>query len=323
MPHGRTLKLFLVDGAPQGLLTAEIMNWSGHVITAPRSKLNDLVLRPESKRTGVYVLVGPEQHGIGTQVYVGETDDLADRLKQHNRPEGVPGGGKDFWERVCIISSKDTNLTKSHAKYLESRLLTIATNAGRCTTINRTDPQYDRLPEPDTADMEFFLEQIQTLMPVLGFDFFRETPLTQSMGALPNELAEVPSVSPIFRGDVRLHGIVARAQEINGEFVVLAGSMARLRWEGVETNYTRLFNELSASGVLVPAPDGLHNVFKKNYAFASPSAAAAVVAGRNANGRRHWVVEGTETNYGDWQAETLERLEEMTPPAGPAPSPEL
>ena len=28
--QGRTLKLFLVDGVPNGLLTAEIMNWSGH-----------------------------------------------------------------------------------------------------------------------------------------------------------------------------------------------------------------------------------------------------------------------------------------------------
>jgi len=43
---GRTLKLFLVDGAPNGLLTAEIMNWTGHVITGPRSRLAELIQRP-------------------------------------------------------------------------------------------------------------------------------------------------------------------------------------------------------------------------------------------------------------------------------------
>jgi hypothetical protein len=28
MTKGRTLKVFLVDGTPNGLLTAEIMNWT-------------------------------------------------------------------------------------------------------------------------------------------------------------------------------------------------------------------------------------------------------------------------------------------------------
>jgi hypothetical protein len=96
--NGRTLKLFLVDGAPNGLLTAEIMNWTGHVITGPRSRLDELIQRPESKRTGVYFLVGPDRGpGIGTQVYIGETDDVTQRLSAHNRPEEK--GGKDFWEK--------------------------------------------------------------------------------------------------------------------------------------------------------------------------------------------------------------------------------
>lgn len=49
--NGRTLKLFLVDGVPNGLLTAEIMNWTGDVITGPRSRLGELIQRPESRRT--------------------------------------------------------------------------------------------------------------------------------------------------------------------------------------------------------------------------------------------------------------------------------
>ncbi len=39
MIQGRSLLLFLVDGTPNGLLTAEIMNWTGHVLTGTRSKL--------------------------------------------------------------------------------------------------------------------------------------------------------------------------------------------------------------------------------------------------------------------------------------------
>ncbi|BCR22562.1 hypothetical protein KAM429_33480 [Aquipseudomonas alcaligenes] len=39
MSQGRSLRLFLVDGTPNGLLTAEIMNWTGLVLTGLRSKL--------------------------------------------------------------------------------------------------------------------------------------------------------------------------------------------------------------------------------------------------------------------------------------------
>ena len=60
MNPGRSIRLFLVDGQPNGLMTAEIMNWTGHVITGPRTRLAELVKRPECDRTGIYFLVGPD-----------------------------------------------------------------------------------------------------------------------------------------------------------------------------------------------------------------------------------------------------------------------
>lgn len=303
MSKGRTLKIFLVDGTPNGLLTAEVMNWTGHVITGPRTRLPDLLQRPEINRTAVYFLVGPESGtGLGTQVYIGETDDAKARLAMHNRPEDK--GGKDFWERVCVVTSKDANLTKGHIKYLESRLITRAKQAGRCELTNGTDPGYDGLPEADRSDMEFFLEQIQTLLPVLGFDFLRVTPLRPEP-TQPAAPGEVLPVSPVFRADVARFGISARGQERDGEFVVLKGSLARRQWEGGPTGYDKLFNDLVARGVLVPTSDGQHNEFTQDYAFSSVSAAAAVVSGRTSNGRTHWVIEGTEKSYGQWSAEQV------------------
>ena len=32
---GRTLRIYLVDGSPTGVLTAEIMNWTGKVTVGP------------------------------------------------------------------------------------------------------------------------------------------------------------------------------------------------------------------------------------------------------------------------------------------------
>jgi hypothetical protein len=174
MTQGRSIRLFLVDGTPNGLLTAEIMNWTGHVLTGPRSKLSELVQRPECGRTGIYFLVGPDpENSLRPLVYIGESDDVGTRLKQHNRPRS--SGGKDFWEKVCLVTSKDQNLTKAHVKYLESLLIQNAGQVGRCKLINGTAHDYINLPESDRADMAFFVEQIRTVLPVLGFDFLRET----------------------------------------------------------------------------------------------------------------------------------------------------
>lgn len=161
MSQGRSIRLFLVDGTPNGLLTAEIMNWTGHVLTGPRTKLSELVQRPECGRTGIYFLVGPDpENSLRPLVYIGESDDVGTRLKQHNRTEEQ--GGKDFWERVCLITSKDQNLTKAHIKYLESLLIRNAGAVARCKLINGTAHDYSNLPESDRADMAFFMEQIRT-----------------------------------------------------------------------------------------------------------------------------------------------------------------
>lgn len=301
MSQGRSLRLFLVDGTPNGLLTAEIMNWTGHVLTGPRSKLAELVQRPECSRTGVYFLIGPDpDSNLRSRVYIGESDDVAKRLKSHNRPEEA--GGKDFWERVCLVTSKDQNLTKAHVKYLESLLIGIAGNLGRCELVNGTAHEYISLPESDRADMAFFLEQIRTVLPVLGFDFLREltkpsTPVTAS--------TEAPITrSPHFTLEVPRYDISAQGQEVDGEFFVLKGSKARAEWVGTERGYQGLFKQLVDEGVLV-ANGAKHLVFSDDYAFSSPSAAAAVVCGRAANGRTSWLLVGSGQTYAAWQDQQL------------------
>ena len=57
-------------------------------------------------------------------------------------------------------------------------------------------------------------------------------------------------------------------------------------------------------GMLV-ADGSEHLLFSDDYAFSSPSAAAAVVCGRQANGRTAWVVEGSGQTYAAWQDQQL------------------
>lgn len=304
MNGGKSVRLFLADGTPGGLLTAEIMNWTGHVVAAPRSDLAALLKRPEVTRTGIYILLGDDPESLGGQMaYVGEGDDVSKRLYQHARSEDQ--NGKDFWDRAIVLTSKDTNLTKAHARYLESRLITLALQADRARLINGTTPPPIVLPEADVSDMEYFIEQTKIVLPVLGVNIFR-SPRATSTVTSPDS-ADTRTDSPLFEMRLKKFGITATAQEVDGEFTVLEGSGARLAWSGVEGHsYTGLRAKLEQDGTLVPTPDGSAMRFTRNHVFASPSAASAIVAGRSANGRIEWQVQGTRRTYGQWETEGVE-----------------
>ncbi|MEY1672649.1 GIY-YIG nuclease family protein [Gordonia sp. ABKF26] len=304
MSAGKSVRLFLADGTPGGLLTAEIMNWTGHVVAAPRSDLAALLKRPEATRTGIYILLGDNPDSLGGQLaYIGEGDDVSKRLYQHARSEDQ--NGKDFWDRAIVLTSKDTNLTKAHARYLESRFIALALQASRARLANGTTPPPIVLPEADVSDMEYFIEQAKIVLPVLGVNIFRSPATTTTASRV--EAVSTRTDSPLFEMTLKKSGITATAQEVDGEFTVLEGSIARLKWTGGEGHsYTSLRAKLEQDGTLVPTPDGSAMRFTRNHVFASPSAAAAIVAGRSANGRTEWQVQNTRRTYGQWETEGVE-----------------
>ena len=302
---GKSIRLYLADGTPGGLLTAEIMNWTGHVVAAPRSDLAGLLKRPEASRTGIYLLLGDDPDSLGGSLaYIGEGDDVGKRLYQHARAEDQ--GGKDFWDRAILLTSKDANLTKAHARYLESRFITLASQARRSRLINGTAPSPLPLPEADVSDMEYFITQAKIILPVLGVNILRSA-ATAGNGAAETASGPSPASSPVFALHVKKDGITARAKEIDGEFTVLEGSCARASWTGSQHTYKALHNKLSCDGALVPEPGGATVRFARDQVFASPSAAAAVITGRQANGRVEWKAEGSGISFGSWQERGIDQ----------------
>lgn len=310
---GKQVRLFLVDGTPGGLMTAEIMNWTGHVLKGKREKLAEIRTRPEARRTGVYILLGEDETGGGLLAYIGQSDDVSSRLVQHDAK-------KDFWDEVVVVTSKDTNLTSAHVRYLESRLIRLAKSIGRVPLINGNEPSGGAdLPEADASDMDYFIEQVRILLPVLGVDVFRgrahrlepARPGPEEEAEPSATSADVPpdEVSPVFRLKNR-SGVDARAQVIDGEFTVLAGSWiaATMRLKDASAENTkRQFASRSAihRRVLKEATEGAAGKvvkLNKDFVFTSPSAAAAVAEGHaTANGRKAWVTEAGLT-FGAWEA---------------------
>ena len=156
-----TIKLFLPRGDAKSLRTAEISNWTGMAIAAPRTEMDELFQREELGKAGVYILSGTDPLSGLPRAYIGEAEVIRERLKQHKT--------KEFWVSAIAFVSKDENLTKAHVRYLESRLLSEAAQAGRFT-LEQNQAGGSKLPESDRADMEIFLSHIGQLLPVLGSD---------------------------------------------------------------------------------------------------------------------------------------------------------
>jgi len=298
--NGKQIKLFLVDGSPGGLTSAEITNWTGHVLSASRSDLADLLKREEAQRTGAYLLLGEDEEVVGnTRCYIGEADVVAERLRYHQRD-------KEFWDRVVVITSKDANLTKAHGRYLESRLIELATSAGRVKVENGTAPSPPALPEADTSDMDYFITQLEIVLPVLGVNAIR-IPLPRPWAG-DGQSAD----SPVFHLRNGKLGVDATAQQVDGEFTMLAGSSVVAKWQGIGkaestvksyASYRAQHEQLLADGaIMMEAGRGR---VTRNIPFTSPSTAGAVALGRSCNGRREWIASDGAT-FGHWESRGVE-----------------
>lgn len=301
MARGRKITLHLVEGTANGIIKGEIWNWVGQVTFGKLTQLIDLATDEDVKRSGIYVLAGPDPDELNTEsVYIGESENVANRLKQHDKNET-----KGYFERVAIITSKDENLTKGHIRYLESRLIDLAYQAGRATVANGTRPDLPPLPLADQDEMEFFLEHLELILPVLGLNFILPAP-SRKRTHEPTQIDTSDEVeSPIFylitKNQATGVEVEAHAQILNGEFVILANSTALLRIDGGYAPYKeRLIHNQS-----LIADNSVYR-FTKDVPFNSPSAAAAIIRGQNTNGRTYWKLQSGET-YGDWLDKQIEK----------------
>lgn len=265
---GKTIRLFLIDGFPQRRMSCELSNWVGKAYKIPRTMIKDSIDREELNSTGVYMLLGKDPDSPDKDmVYIGEAEKILDRLRQHLDK-------KEFWNEAIIIFSKDENLNKAHAKYLECRLHELAQKAGRFKVENSQLPSTTSLSEADTSEMEEFLENTKLIVNTLGYKVFE-------------------SIKPIGQKESKGFAILAArgakaiGQPTSEGFVVFAGSrIAKDTVPSAQKWIVDLRKKIFEEGAISEKNE--ESVFSKDYLFSSPSAAAAVIMGRSANGLTEW-----------------------------------
>lgn len=269
MKFGKTIKIFLLDGDSNGRLTCELSNWTGKAYRIPRNKVKDSTDRADLTSTGVYLLFGKDEE-FNDLVYVGEGEEILKRIIQH-----LPQ--KDFWNETVVFVSKDDNLNKAHIKYLENRLYDIAKDANRYKVLNTVVPTRSSISESDQAEMEEFLENIKLLVNTLGHKVFEEKRETQPKQLIQQDTFYIRAA----------RGADAQGKSTSDGFVVFKGSKAAITTvPSITSSFLKLRQRLIDEKVLIE--NGGSYEFTEDYVFSSPSTAAVIVMGRNANGLEEW-----------------------------------
>ena len=158
--QAKTINLLLYEGNLGGVISIEDSSWnSGELYSAPRASIDDLLETDACNKYGVYLLLSTDT------VYVGQSSDLAKRITQHKV-------GKDWWESVVILTTKDDSLNHSDIDYLETVLI------DKAQAINKLDCDNKKKGNPPKVDkfrkvyLGQYLEEALFLMQLIGINVF-------------------------------------------------------------------------------------------------------------------------------------------------------
>lgn len=281
MPIGKSIRIYLADATVTGIRYAELVNWTGHAIACPRNRLNELKNWPESSKPGIYFLFEGRFGSSKPTAYIGESENVAQRLTNHDRK-------KDFWSEAVIFTSKDENLTKAHIKYLESALVCLSKNADRYELENGNTPSESSLPRADRDAMKEFIENVRMVLGTLGYSILE--PILKSKGSSEGivESSDLNESENVLRNlFFTVNNLSAQGAVTDEGFVLKKGSqLSKSNSESMPGKLSTTKEKLLVDGVL--KDEGAYLVASEDILFNSSSYAAAIVAGTSRSGPQSW-----------------------------------
>ena len=276
---GKKLTIYMIDGTEYGPRIAEIGNWVGKAFYAPRTTISKVINRPEFDNPGIYCLKSnSDSETYQEKIYIGEAENIKNRIKQH-----LQNSKKDFVEMLFFIS-KDDLLTKTQIKYLESRIVQLAIDSKAAEIENGNIPSLPTLHEADKSDMEYFLDQMKLILPVMGFRFLISSVVKHS----GNEISQPKQEKLLLK--INSNKIYARMYINDQGFIVEKGSKAKKTLsKSCTITYRKLRQKLLDTLILIDS--GEYYEFVEDTIFSSASAASNMILGRNSNGYTEWITE--------------------------------
>jgi hypothetical protein len=194
-----------------------------------------------------------------------EGEDCFSRIQAHNR-------NKDFWTHCVIISTKTDEYTKTDGKYLEHYCLNKASEVGRYVIDNETGSKKPSISESREYDLLDNFDTAKILLATLGYPIFEDKRKAKNT----KELFYCQGKNADAVGELTDDGFLVYKEGTSN----IEETKGMNKWIGI------LRKRLLVEGILKKEKDVY--VFQQDYIFNSPSAAAATILARSANGWTSW-----------------------------------
>ncbi|MFK5975217.1 MAG: hypothetical protein QM493_01800 [Sulfurovum sp.] len=140
-------------------------DWDGCIIRLSRKTFMN---NSESKTldiVGVYVIYADHYDRVkhGNEIYIGQGDDIRQRLKEHNN-------SKHYWNKVLIFSSKKMNIAIAYN--IEKKFISYSKNANKYSVMNRDNGQRKKLGIEDEMYLNEYITNALTVLKLAGIDIF-------------------------------------------------------------------------------------------------------------------------------------------------------
>lgn len=266
----KLVNIELFDGTPKGLRQIEFETEIIKAVIVPRAQAGGISSHINEQTMSVYLLLGEDDAGL-LKAYVGQTRRTQLRAQEH-------GKKRDWWnEIIYFINRAGSGFNATELDYLEWLLIQKLSAAQRVKLDNGNNASKG---EPiatvgKKASLVAYYNQIVMLTEVLGLDIFNKI--------------YAPNQSEIRFFCKNSKGANASAFYRDDGFYVQPNSecVPQLTATGKKSGYIGPTREhLLKSGILKKSGSKL--VFMQEYKFKTPSGAAQLVLGTNANGWVNW-----------------------------------
>ncbi|URN93036.1 MAG: GIY-YIG nuclease family protein [Candidatus Pristimantibacillus lignocellulolyticus] len=283
--RGKTIKLYIMGDNFKHLKSAELSNWTGKSFIGNRKHVQIIQGLEELSVPGVYFLLSELEGSLLKRIYVGEADEVNKRIAEQFK-------SKDWWDDFVIFISKDSNLTKSHVRFIEKELYELLARNNTTIELNNSNtPPGSKLPVSDCDDMNDYVDNLVFVLGQLGIIDFTKTKNIQDEILNEKELDNIFFMNVSGRkGEL---GKIAKLVISDNSYISLKGSYVKKDSTNSfgSHNYSKLRKEFEINNYFISSDSDSFYELTKNIEFNSPSAAAAIVRNSSINGRKVWKLE--------------------------------
>lgn len=283
MGRAKTIEMLLMDGRADGRVKCSLPgNWVGKVYKIPRESIELGKTRKDLNQSGVYFLFGKTPEGK-PEVYVGQAVErknghgITQRLLEHKKPS------EDYWTEAVVLTTSDNSFGPTEVSYLEHKFYQMAVDAGQYEVHNANDPNPGNVSEEKEAELESHVDNVLLIIATLGYKVFSKA--QEKLSPAPSNTGHYKVRCTSHSTDTDSTGICSQ----DGKITVLKGSKVSNKISPVFEKQGRGFYKMR----IAYENDGTikDRILQKDCDFKSLSAAAAVILGRNANGKTEWKTE--------------------------------